>query len=74
MGVAAGAIVSGSIGYLTGDAVGIPLDKVESMKQSLTPDSSALVVVLDHRWVQDVERDLNQAHARAVIANQIASK
>jgi hypothetical protein len=33
-----------------------------------------MVVVLEDRWVQDVERDLNQAHARAVIANQIASK
>jgi uncharacterized membrane protein len=74
VGVAAGATAGGAIGFLTGEAVGIPRDKVESMKQSLTPDSSALVVVLDDRWVQDVERDLNQAHARAVIANQIASK
>jgi len=44
------------------------------MKDSLTPDSSALVVVLDDRWVQNVERDMNQANARAVIANQIAGK
>jgi hypothetical protein len=43
------------------------------MKQSLTPHSSALVVALDDRWVKDVERDLNQANDRAVIANQIAS-
>ncbi len=42
------------------------------MRASLTPNSSALVVVLDDKWVQDVSRDLNQAHARAVIANQIA--
>jgi hypothetical protein len=42
------------------------------MKASLTPNSSALVVVLDDRWVQDVSRDLDKAHARAVIANQIA--
>ena len=55
------------------DAVGIFRDKVESMKQSLTPDSSALVVVLDDRRVRNVERDHNQAHAGAVIANQIAS-
>jgi len=74
IGVAAGATAGGAVGYLTGDAVGIPRDKVESMKQSLTPDSSAVVVVLDDRWVKDVERDLNQANARSVIANQIASK
>jgi uncharacterized membrane protein len=74
VGVAVGATAGGAAGYLTGDAVGIPRDKVESMKQSLTPDSSALVVVLEDRWVQDVERDLKKAQARAVIANQIASK
>jgi uncharacterized membrane protein len=74
IGVAAGATAGGAMGYLTGDAVGIPRDKVESMKQSLTPDSSALVVVLDDKWVQDVEHGLSQANARAVIANQIASK
>jgi uncharacterized membrane protein len=74
IGVAAGASAGGAVGYLTGDAVGISRDKVQSMKDSLTPDSSAVVVVLEDRWVNDVERDLGQAHARAVIADQIASK
>ena len=73
-GVAAGASAGSAFGYLTGDAVGISRESVQSMEQSLTPDSSALVVVLDDRWVQDVQRDMNQAHARAVIANQIAAK
>jgi uncharacterized membrane protein len=73
IGVVAGATAGGAVGYLTGDAVGIPRDKVDSMKQALTPDSSALVVVLDDQWVQDVERDMRQAQAREVIANQIAS-
>jgi uncharacterized membrane protein len=74
VGVAAGATAGGAVGYLTGDAVGIARDSVESMKQSLIPDSSALVVVLDDRWVQDVRRDMQQAQAREVIANQIANK
>ena len=74
VGVAVGATAGGAVGYLTGEAVGISRDNVNSMKQSLTPDSSALVVVLDDRWVKDVEKDLNQAHARAVITDQIASK
>jgi uncharacterized membrane protein len=72
IGVAAGATAGGAAGYLTGDAVGIPRDTVESMKQSLIPDSSAIVVVLDDRWVKDVDRDLRQAQAREVIASQIA--
>ncbi len=72
VGAAAGAAAGGAVGYLTGDAVGIPRDKVESIRASLTPNTSALVVVLNDQWVQDTERSLNQAHARAVIANQIA--
>ena len=44
------------------------------MEESLPPDSSAVVVVLDDRWVQDVERDLRKAQARLLIANEIASK
>jgi uncharacterized membrane protein len=70
--VAAGGAAGGAVGYLTGEAVGIPRDKVDSMRASLTPNSSALVVVLDDKWVQDTEKSLNQLHARAVIANQIA--
>jgi len=67
--LAAGA--GGVVGYLTGDAVGIPLDKVESMKASLTPDSSAVIVVLDNRWVKDVEKDLQEAQARQIIGSQL---
>jgi uncharacterized membrane protein len=74
LGVAAGASAGGAAGYLTGNAVGIPRGKVDTMKQSLTPDSSALVVVFDERWLKDVYRDLDQATARVVIANEIVSK
>jgi uncharacterized membrane protein len=73
-GVAAGATAGGAVGYLTGNAVGIPRDKVDSMKQSLTPDSSALVVVLEDKWVNDVERDMQQAQARQVIGSQIGTR
>jgi len=73
-GAAVGAGAGGVVGYLTGNAVGIPREKVDSIKQSLTPNSSALIVLLNDRWVNDVERDMKQARARQVIANQIAGK
>jgi hypothetical protein len=69
----AGAAAGGVVGYLTGDAVGIPRDKVESMRAALTPNSSALVVVLEDKWVADTERGLRQAAVREVIASHIAS-
>jgi len=74
IGVAVGATAGGAVGFLSGEAVGIPRDSVQSMKDSLIPDSSAIVVVLEDRWVKDVQRDMNQANARQVIANQIANK
>jgi uncharacterized membrane protein len=74
LGIAIGAQAGGIAGYLTGDAVGISRDRVESMKQALTPGSSALVVVLEDRWVQDLEKDMRQAHAREVIATQIGMR
>jgi uncharacterized membrane protein len=71
VGAAVGATAGGAAGYLTGDAVGIPREDVENIKKSLTPNSSALIVVLDDRWVKDVQRDMEQANARQVIASQI---
>jgi uncharacterized membrane protein len=72
-GAAAGAAAGGSLGYLTGNEVGISRDMVDKMTASLTPGSSALAVVLDDRWVQDVEKGLNQAQARQVVAEKIAT-
>src|SRR5713101_5034676 len=56
-----------AVGATAGEAVGISRNDVESMRQSLVPDSSALVVVLEDRWVKDVQRDMNQVNARQVI-------
>ena len=74
LGAAVGATAGGAVGYLTGNAVGISRENVQSMKDALIPDSSAIVVVLEDRWVKDVQHDMNQANARQVIANQIANK
>ena len=43
------------------------------MKASLTPGTSALIVVLDNRWVQDIQKGLQQTQARHVVAEQIAN-
>ena len=72
VGSVAGATAGGGLGYLTGDSVGIPRETVDKMKAGLVPGSSALIVVLDDRWVQDVEKGLREANARLVIGSQIA--
>lgn len=72
-GAVAGAAAGGVVGYLTGDAVGIPREKVDNMRATLTPNSSALIVVLEDKWVADTERSLRQATVREVIASRIAA-
>ena len=72
-GAVAGAAAGGSLGYLTGDDVGISRDTVNQMKSSLTPGTSALIVVLDNRWVDDVQKGLEQSQARRVVAEKIAN-
>ena len=43
------------------------------MRTALTPNSSALVVVLEDKWVNDVQRGMRQATVRDVIASKIAA-
>jgi hypothetical protein len=45
---------------------------VDSFQALLTPGSSAVIALMDDRWVQDVQRDLKAARARAVMASVIA--
>jgi uncharacterized membrane protein len=71
-GAAAGAAAGGSIGFLTGSAVGIPREDINTIKASLTPGSSALIAVVDERWVGDLERSMKEAQAKQVLDRKIA--
>jgi uncharacterized membrane protein len=41
--------------------------KLQKLAEGLTPGSSALVAVIDHRWVADVERELQEQGADLAI-------
>jgi uncharacterized membrane protein len=71
-GVAVGAAAGGSLGYLTGSAVGIPREDINAIKASLTPGTSAIVAVIDERWVADLERSLHEAQAKEVLDRKLA--
>jgi uncharacterized membrane protein len=72
-GVAAGAAAGGGIGYLTGNAVGIPRDTINQIKTSLVPGSSAIVAVLDERWAADLESSLRAADAKQVLDSKLSN-
>jgi hypothetical protein len=50
---------------------GFPDDRLKKLAEGLTPNSSALVAVIDHRWVAEVEQEL--AHEQANIVTQSLS-
>jgi uncharacterized membrane protein len=72
-GVAAGAAAGGGVGYLTGSAVGIPREDINAIKSSLQPGTSAIVAVVDERWVADVEHSLHEAQAKQVLDRKLAN-
>jgi uncharacterized membrane protein len=72
-GAAAGAAAGGGIGYLTGESVGIPREDIDAIKAALTPGSSALVAVIDERWVADLERSMHEAQAKQVLDHKLAA-
>jgi uncharacterized membrane protein len=71
-GVAVGMGAGGGIGFLTGNAVGIPREDINAIKSALQPGTSAVIAVVDERWVADVERGLHQAQAKQVLDHKIA--
>jgi uncharacterized membrane protein len=71
-GVAAGAAAGGGLGYLTGATVGIPREDIQAIKASLQPGTSAIVAVIDERWVADLERSLHEARAKQVLDRRLA--
>jgi uncharacterized membrane protein len=73
-GVVAGAAGGGGLGYLTGSAVGIPREDINAIKASLQPGSSALVAVIDERWVADLERSMHEANAKQVLDRRLAGE
>ena len=66
-GMAAGAAAGGGLGYLTGNAVGIPRDSINEIKSSLEPGTSAIVAVVDEKWASDLENSLRGAEAKKTL-------
>jgi hypothetical protein len=55
----------------TAGANAIGSDVVESLRGALAPGTSAVIAVLDDRWVRDVQRELRAARARAMMLTGI---
>jgi uncharacterized membrane protein len=63
--VALGGAAIGGLAAKLHDA-GFPDHQLKQIGEKLTPNSSALVAVIDHRWVAEVERELARQQADVV--------
>ena len=61
------ALGGGAIGALAGKVRGAPLkNELQDLGESLTPNSSAIVAVVEHTWVTDLQRQLAAEGAKVV--------
>lgn len=64
VGAAAGAITGGVAGKAI-DA-GIPDERLKEIGEALKPGTSAIVAIIEHRWVAEIENQLAEAGAQVV--------
>jgi uncharacterized membrane protein len=82
-------LITGGVGWLLlgGGAVGalaakardggLPDERLKELGARMTPNSSAIVAVIEHRWVADFERDMEAQAAdvvRAAVGNDLATQ
>ena len=72
------ALGGSAVGMLAGRLAGLPTRRaMESIGEALTPGSSAIVAVIEHRWISQIEDALIEAGAsvlRAAIAEDIRAQ
>ena len=79
LGVAVGGALGAAVGGVTAKLYdgGFKDERLREIGNSLTPGTSAIVAVIEHRWVAELERDLAEEGAdvmTAVLAEDIAEQ
>jgi uncharacterized membrane protein len=79
LGVAVGGALGAAVGGITAKLYdgGFKDDRLREIGSSLTPGTSAIVAVIEHRWVADLERELAEEGANvmtAALADDIAEQ
>ena len=73
-GVAAGGALGAAVGGITAKLYdgGFKDERLEQIGASLQPGTSAIVAVIEHRWVADLERELAEEGANVTTAALVA--
>jgi uncharacterized membrane protein len=70
LGVAVGSALGAAVGGVTAKLYdgGFKDERLREIGKSLTPGTSAIVAVIEHRWVTDLERELSEVGADVMTA------
>ena len=69
----AGILLSGAAGALVGGLtaraidMGLPNDRLKELGSSLKPETSAIVAIIEHKWVAELEKELQKQGANVMI-------
>ncbi len=68
-----GILLSGAVGALVGGLtakaidMGLPNDRLKQLGDSLKPETSAIVAIIEHKWVADLEKELKKQGANVMV-------
>jgi uncharacterized membrane protein len=68
-----GVVLMGAVGALVGGLaaksinLGLPKDRLKALGDELKPGTSAIIAIIEHRWVADLEAELAAAGGRVVM-------
>lgn len=68
-----GILLSGAVGSLVGGLtaraidMGLPNDRLKQLGDSLKPQTSAIVAIIEHKWVADLEKELQKQGANVMV-------
>lgn len=67
-GIVVGGVLGALVGGLTAKAVdmGLPNQRLKELSESLKPGTSAIIAIIEHTWVQDIEMMMAETGAQVV--------
>jgi uncharacterized membrane protein len=74
IGAVGGAAAGSGTGWLVGNATGISKESVKNLENALEPDTSALVAVVDNRWVAGLEKAIKAQATKTFVKEELETE
>ena len=71
LGAVGGAGAGAGAGWLIGNAAGISKENIKNVESALEPNTSALIAVVDNKWVADIEKAIKKKATNVYIKDEL---